>query len=157
MVVEDGLLGFASRDHPGSAPAALVFARSLVRPLAVCLLPLAIVILVRMLQGMDVLSFVYAGLPAACAAAIFWTRYQLGRAVAEIRVGEGTAAVRTVWEVADGSPPHEEPVIDVRNYRSWLLVTVGAQVLELERSDWPEYDRLRETLQAAHAWHRLHG
>jgi hypothetical protein len=141
---------FVSREHPGDASWSLTYARAFARPLAVCTLPVMIAALFTVLEGRDVMPYVLWGLPAAIMVASAWTVFRLKREIAESRVADGFAVVRTIWESSDPRQPAEWlPVYDVRDYGKWMLVTIGLTAFDLERSNWPRYDDLRDALRRA--------
>ena len=140
---------FKSHAHPGAASWHLTYTRALVRPVAVCLLPVMVATLTAALQGFVVQPYVWGGAGAALGLASLWTTFRLQRTVAEIHVAGGEAAVRSVWDCVRTVPPAWEPVFDLRDYRSWCFATVGLSSYELEAADWPDYDALRDALKEA--------
>ena len=140
---------FTSTEHPGAASWPLIYGRALVGPVAACMLPVMILTLVAVLEGIRVIPYALWAAAGALAVASFWTSYQLRSRVAEIRISDGFASVQTPWDLKRGLAPEWEPVLDVRDYGSWLHVTIGLSTYELERSDWPKFADLRDALSAA--------
>ncbi len=150
-------LRFHSTAHPEGAPAALVYARALVAPLAACALPVMLGALAAALQGLSVLPFLTAGFPAALVAAWLWTRFQLRRTLAEVHIRPepegrtyGAAAVRTVPECLGAAAPLTwRRVHDLRASRGALEVALGRESYTLPHAAWPAFDALREALRQA--------
>ena len=118
-------------------------------PVAACMLPVMILTLVAVLEGIRVIPYALWAAAGALAAASFWTSYQLRSRVAEIRISEGFASVQTPWDLKRGQAPEWEPVLDIRDYGSWLHATIGLSTYELERSDWPKFAHLKDALSTA--------
>ena len=59
--------------HPDDAVAKLVYGRTLVRPLGICMLPIMIGALVTVLQGFPALTYLTVGFPAALVVSMLWT------------------------------------------------------------------------------------
>jgi hypothetical protein len=108
-----------------------------------------ILTLVAVLEGIRVVPFALWAAAGALGLASFWTSYQLRSRVAEIRISDGFASVQTPWDLKRGRALEWEPVLDVRDYGSWLHVTIGLSTFELERKDWPQFFELRDALSAA--------
>ena len=141
---------FKSLSHPGSSPAPLVYGRSLVRPLAFCMLPLMIFASLNVLTGVDPFSLLLWSVPGAYLLATAWTFYTLQGTLAEIILHEGAAAVRTVWEVASKKKDLRWwYILGVKANGSGLLVTVGHTVYDLQADDWPSLSDLRSALEEA--------
>ena len=82
LLTPEPLYLFKSQAHPGDAAAQVVYARSLVRPLGVCMLPIMIGALVTVLQGLPALTYLIVGFPAALLRAGVWTLFQMQATVA---------------------------------------------------------------------------
>lgn len=150
MTAGPGARVFRSRHHPGEAPWGLVYARAVVQPVGVCMLPVMVASLVAALEGLPLQPYVWWGFFGAIGLAVAWTRYRLDRTLAEIRVDDGVAAVLTVRACTQrDAAPAWEPVHDVRDYGRWTFVTIGLQSYEVEAADWPAYADLRDALRAA--------
>ncbi len=147
--IQENAACFASTAHPRSASWQWVYARALVRPLAVCMLPLMIGGLVTVLQGYPALAYLIVGFPAALILAIGWTFFRMHATVAEIRVRPGQAAVQTVWGVLRRRPPAWAPIYEIRAAASTLTFGLGDTAYELDRPAWPEADALLEALKTA--------
>lgn len=140
---------FTSVHHPGDAPAALVYGRALVGPLAFCALPLMIGAAVAALQQARVLPFLTWGLPAALAAATLWTRFHLGAVPAEVRIRPHQLAVRSVRDCLHATPPHWQRIHQVRQRTEGLVVTAGFDTYRFTYGDWPDHAALLDALHAA--------
>ena len=140
---------FQSVDHPGESSWAYVYGRSLVGPVAACMLPVMVLTLVAILEGVRVMPYVLWAAAAALAAASFWTSFRLRSIVAEVRVLDEFASVQSPWDLVRARKREWEPVLDVRDYGSWMHATIGLSSYEFERNDWPLYEDLARTLAAA--------
>lgn len=149
------ILVFKSNLHPDEQPLVLVHARHLVVPLAVASLPVMIVTLVSMLQGLPVLLLTVAGFALAITLANLWTHYRLRRTPAEVRVRGEVAAIRSIWDVAVHAPLVWGRVFDLRDTSSERTVTVGLTSYDLAKGDWPEMRELTEALQQIHVGRRV--
>ena len=143
---------FVSRAHPRSLPFGIVYGRAIVRPIAACMLPVMILTLVAVLEGLQIFPGVLWGTAAAFVAASAWTSFRLHRELAEIRIHSETACMRTVWDVLQDAPADWRPVLDVRDYGSWAHASVGDASFEIERDQWPEYREMISVFKrSAHA------
>ena len=143
---------FTSTAHPGTAPWQWVYARAVVRPLAVCMLPVMLGGLATVLQGFPALAYLIIGFPAAIIVAVGWTFFRMHALLAEVYVRPGEAAVRTVWETLRARPLRWMPIFELRAAPSTLTLALGDAAYELHRTAWPEVDTLLDTLQAARAF-----
>lgn len=148
---------FTSTRHPGELPWPVVYGRALVRPLAACMLPVMIVTLVAVLEGMRILPGAVWAAGVALFIASFWTTFRIQSDVAEIRVDEDAASVRTVWEILNDVDAPPKPILAIRDYGTWMHLTVGLTNYELERSLWPRYDNLVRVLRTSYAQRRRGG
>jgi hypothetical protein len=144
---------FRSVRHPGDTPFPLVVARAQSRPVGLAFAAVMVVTTAAVLQGVPVLRtfLLFAALAYAGAAA--WALYDLHRTPAEVVLGRGVGAVRSVWEVArtrgwDG-PDTLAPVFHPRKADGALLVGFGDEVVAFRPQDWPQFDELRAALEAA--------
>jgi hypothetical protein len=112
------------------------------------MLPVMVVTLLAMLEGFPVMPHVLIAGGAALFAASYWTTFHLRRRPVEIRVQDGFACVLTAWDLLRGRSAEWEPILDARDYGSWLHLTIGLVGFELERSEWPDYDGLADALSA---------
>lgn len=143
---------YRSVHHPGPYGSAGIFARRLVRPLAVCNLPVMIVVLVEVLQGKDILPYLWFGFPAAVFVAFAWTAFRIRSAPAEIVLSDGFADVRTIRDVLREEPPMPaRPILDLRKSSGQFQLVVGAAVYEFVDADWPDVERLIADLQSVRA------
>lgn len=144
---------FTSRSHPDTSSLRWAFAGRLVRPLAVCFLPLMVGALVAVLQSYPVLGYLTLGFPAALTLASAWTLYRMQSTVAEIRVRPGAAAVRSVWRCA--APARRLrwlPILEIRESPATITLGLGDAAYELDRDAWPEADHLVDALRAARTY-----
>lgn len=137
---------FVSTSHPGTLPWQVVYGRALVRPLAACMLPVMIITLVAVLEGVQILPGAFWAAAGALFVASTWTTFRIQSEVAEIRIGVDLVAVRTVWEILNNVDPQWEHILDVRDYGRWMHVTIGLGSYELDRKRWPQYDDLARVL-----------
>jgi len=140
---------FYSHAYPGTSSWSNTYARSLARPLAMCVLPVMIVTLLAVLQGFPVTFFLVWLFPAAFIIAFSWTTFRLKRAPAELSVFRDQAAIRTVWECAFHQPATWDRVLDVRNYDKWIFVTIGLHSYEINQYEWPLFQDIHSALKAA--------
>ena len=143
---------FTSTSHPGTAPWQWVYARAVVRPLAVCMLPVMVAGLATVLQGYPALAYLTVGFPAAIIVAAGWTFFRMHALIAEVYVRPGEAAVRTVWETLRARPLQWMPIFELRAARSTLTLALGDAAYELNRTAWPNADTLLNALKAARAF-----
>lgn len=139
---------FRSRYHPGDAPRSLVVAESLIAPLASVGIPFMVVVLASVLLGHPALPYLWA-LPVLLLVASAWSAYTLRRRLAEVRVWQDRAAVRTVWHVVSRAPVRYEPIFDLRRLDHSALLTVGLDQVDLERAAWPAFEDLLASLRTA--------
>ena len=142
---------FKSQAHPGDATVQVVYGRTLVRPLGICMLPIMIGALVTVLQGFPALTYLTVGFPAALVASMLWTLFRMHTTIAEIYLRPGAAAVRSVWECLHAHPLHWMPIFELRTATTTLTLALGDTTYELDRTAWPDADLLLETLRAARA------
>lgn len=141
---------YRSIHHPGHTSRLLLYGQWLVRPLAMCSLPIMILTLVDVLQGRSILPYLFFGFPAALALASAWTGFRMRSAAAEIAIDGPYAEVRTVLDVLSRRPPNPwRMVLDVRKSEDHFQVAIGESVFELPDSDWPEVGQLVRALQTA--------
>lgn len=127
-------------------PWQVVYGRSLVRPLAACMLPVMIITLVAVLEGVRILPGALWAAGGALLLASSWTTFRIQVEVAEIQIAEDFIAVRTVWDILKNVDPQWERILDVRDYGRWMHVTIGLSSYELDRKRWPHYDELAGAL-----------
>lgn len=142
---------FTSTAHPGLAGWQWVYTRAVVRPLALCMLPVMVGGLVTVLQGFPALAYLLIGFPAALLVAVSWTFFRMHALIVEVHVRPGEASVRTVWETARERPLRWAPIYELRDAPSSLTLAVGDAAYELNRAAWPEADTLLEALRSARA------
>ena len=140
---------FTSTAHPGTAAWQRVYAGAVVRPLAVCVLPVMIAGLVAVLQGYPALAYLTIGFPAALATAVAWTFFRMHATAAEVHVRPGQAVVRTVWECLRARPLRWMPIYELRAAEATLTLALGDSTYELDRKAWPEADTLLDALKTA--------
>ncbi len=141
---------FCAFDHPGDQSVATVFGRNLVRPLGAVMIPVMLVGLVIVLQGVDPLRYVAWSFPLAFAIAGAWTSYSLRTTVVEVRVTRNGAVALSIFEVATRSTePRVQRVFDVRGGMEAVVVTIGLASVDLKRSRWPDLAELEVYLRKA--------
>lgn len=141
---------FQSIHHPRGMSRVMLYAQWLVRPLAVCMLPIMILTLVEVLQGGDVLPYLYVGFPAAIILASLWTGFRMRSAPAEIVVSGPFAEVRTVLEVLSGTASRPwRIVLEVRKSADHIQLALGESVYDFAVSEWPDSGALLRGLQGA--------
>lgn len=141
---------FRSLDHPGRTPLAAVLGRQTVRHTVMLMLPLMVVATMLALQGRQPLPVMLWGTPPALILAAGFSRYRLRATPAEVHVGAEYAAVYSVWDVLRNAPPSGSGrVLDLRESRTTLEITIGRVGHTLLRSRWPECDALRDALRQA--------
>lgn len=142
------VLTFRSKAHPHSMPRAVVYGRALVRPIAACMLPVMILTLVGVLEGVQILPGLLWASGAALLIASAWTSFRLQRQVAVIRISSEFASAQTVSDVLNDVPPRWQQVLDVRDYGTWAHVTIGLTPFELDRAEWDQYYELISALKS---------
>lgn len=141
---------FRSIHHPGDASPVGLFTQWLIRPLAVCMLPVMILMLVEVLQGRDVLRYVLYAFPAAIVLASAWTAFRMRAATAEIVVSGPYAEIRTVLDVLSRRPRNPwRMVLDVRKSDDHFQVAIGESVFEMPDEEWEGAPRVVQALLAA--------
>ena len=150
-LIPEPLYCFKSHAHPEGAAWQLVYARALVRPLSVTMLPIMIGAMVTVLQGFPALTYLTIGFPVGLLVAVLWTLFRMQATVAEIYVRPGAAAVRTVWENLHARPLRWIPIFELRAASTTLTLALGDTTYVLDRAAWPEADALLDTLKAARA------
>jgi len=115
------------------------------------MLPTMIGALLAMLQGLPALYFIYVGFPLALGIAAVWTIIQTGREVVEVHLRADAIAVRTVLAA---SVPREPltwyRLLDVRPDAERIKITVGYDIYRIERTEWPEVNKLEIRLIEQH-------
>lgn len=139
-------LVFESYDYPGDVPAGYIYMQALAAPLLWCTLPVMIASATAVLMERDPLSFVSWAFPLATATAIGWTIFRLTHQVAKIRIMNGHAVVYSIWDQTHDTPPYMGPLLHAERTRFGLRVSIGDTVYTFRERDWPEFDRLLESL-----------
>lgn len=137
---------FTNVHHPENLPWPVVYGRALLTPLATCMLPVMILTLVGVLEGVRVVPHVFWAAGAAVLLASAWTSFRLRSRIVEVQIDDGWVRVRSAWDVVHRRREPRRRLLEVRDYGSWADVTVGLASYELQREDWPEYERLVEVL-----------
>lgn len=148
-IITPNTLHFRSTAHPGDFGWSLVYARSLVTPLATCMLPVMILTLVAVLESVPIIPGALWGAGGAIIVASLWTTFRLQREIAEVHVSDEFACVRSVWDVLKGENTRWQRVLDVRDYGSWMHATIGLATYEFDRDKWPRHERLLAALAEA--------
>lgn len=134
---------FKSIHHPRGRSRVLLYAEWLVRPLAICILPIMIVTLVEVLRGQQILGYVYFGVPIAFALASGWTAYRIRTVPAELVLSGPFAEVRTVTDALRKPPSRPwRIVLDARFSDHQMTVAIGESVYELVRAEWPDWNQV---------------
>jgi hypothetical protein len=143
---------FRSRDYPGDAPLALVYARALTGPLAWSMTGVMIAAAMAMLQAQDPLPWLVWVVPVVYALSTAWTIYDLRHAPAELVVEGARGAVRSVWDVARRvSALRLHPVYSPRRTMEGLDLPIGRTLYSFAPSDWPHFEQLEQAAFAAAA------
>ncbi|HLA62939.1 MAG TPA: hypothetical protein VK610_00810 [Rhodothermales bacterium] len=142
---------FVSRHHPGRTPAAALLVRAQGAPVGLAFAAVMIVTTAAALQGLPVLRAVLLFVPLVYVGAVAWSLYDLNRTPAEVLIGEGMGAVRSVWDVASAphGPAQYVPIFHPRKGDGALLVGFGDAVVAFRPDDWAEFDDLRDALTAS--------
>lgn len=114
------------------------------------MLPVMLLTLVGVLEGLRVLPFAYWGAAAAVAVASGFTSYNLRRRIVEIQIDGPWVRMRSARDVTTGAEGIGSRVLDVRDYGSWADVTLGWSSYEIDRTEWPDYRMLVDALRHAH-------
>jgi hypothetical protein len=110
------------------------------------MLPVMIAALTAVLMERDPLSFVSWSFPLALLAAVAWTIFRLTRRTAKIRIVDGHAIVYSIWDQTHDTPPTMGPLLHAERSRRGLRVSIGDTVYTFRKRDWPEFERLLESL-----------
>lgn len=121
------------------------------------MLPVMILTLIAVLEGIRILPGAFWAAGAALVIASAWTTFRIQATVAEICIDGPLVAARTVWEVVNDVEVRREQVLDVRDYGRWMHVTIGLTTYDLDREYWPEYTRLVAALRNCAASRRPEG
>jgi hypothetical protein len=134
---------FRSTDHPGGLPWGLLIAREGLRPLSVAMLPLMVVTLVSALTTGELLQLVLWGYPTITVLAMAWTAFNVDRRVTEIWFFDSTIVVRSMADRSRGRGGRHLRLFDIRDYGSWMAIAAGDVDITIDRSRWPDYERIR--------------
>lgn len=145
---------FKSRSHPKGRPRGIVYTQALIRPIGACTAPLMIGATAAALQGQPVWGYLVWGLPAALLVATLWTHFRLSSTTAELHVRPGEIAIRSIQDVLVDRPLSWHPLHRVRSAPEYTEISVGWNTHICRRSDWPQYEQLRDATQQAF---RAHG
>ena len=100
-----------------------------------------------MLEGYRVLQYLYIGFPLAVVVAAAWTSIFVQKHVAEIHVRPDAIGIRSVWEAAT---PKKDftwlKLLDLDESATAIKLTAAYEIHTIHRSEWPEYNDLKETL-----------
>lgn len=141
---------FRSRQHPGDAPVALLYARALSGPLAWSMTGVMIAAAVSMLQAQDPLPWVVWVVPAVYALASAWTVHDLRRTPAELVLDGPRGGVRSAWDAAGSAKPLPlRPVYTPRRTLEGVDVPIGRTLHSFAPEDWPHFEALEEALFAS--------
>jgi hypothetical protein len=137
---------FASHQHPGDAPATLVFARAVIVPLGFTMLMVMIVATAGVLLGIDPIGWVIVAAPLAVAGAAAFTAFWMRRTPAELLLLGDRAAVRSVWEVSTGAPGVAGRLLPPKKLQGGIDVGIGEDVLTLTPAEWPRLAEIEAAL-----------
>lgn len=107
------------------------------RPLATCLMMLAIVLLVCALQAQSLGLWLWAGLPTAVLLALGWTGYWLQQTPAELHLNAQTIVMRSVWDVLTGKHPPPRQLLGVLRDHDRTHLFCPDVLYTLRDADWP--------------------
>ncbi|MDQ7041608.1 MAG: hypothetical protein Q9M35_11785 [Rhodothermus sp.] len=139
---------YFSRFHPAQTPDLWAFRTALLRPLATCLLALAVALLIRTLQAQPLGLWLLLGLPVAVLVALGWTYYWMQQTLAELHLHDGTIVLRSIWDVLTGRHPPPRRLLGVRRDHDRTHLFCVDTLYTLRDADWPEMPRLVATLYA---------
>ena len=111
--------------------------------------PVMIISLILVLVNRSPLAFLLWSTPSAYILASSWTLFQLRRTKAEIRIRPGSAAVRSIWQVASDETPEWEPLLRVLPTGFELEVSIGRTVHMIQSEEWVHYRDLERDLNRA--------
>ena len=141
---------FRSRQHPGDAPLALVYARALSGPLAWSMTGVMIAAAVSMLTAQDPLPWAVWVVPLVYALASGWTIYDLRRTPAELVLDGSRGGIRSAWEAAAAPKPLVlKSVFTPRRTLEGVDVPIGRTLYSFSPDDWPHFERLEQALFAS--------
>lgn len=147
---EEPVQTYRSTAYPGERSSASVFGFAVVPPLANCMLPVMIITLVALLEGVFFLPYFLIASLAALGVASLWTHFALRSTPAAIKIRGDQAAVSSIWEVLQPSAHLDwRPVYDLRDHSEGLTVTIGHDYYSLYQSDWPRLTSLADALEQA--------
>lgn len=132
----------------------MVFADAFLTPLALCMLPVMLAVLVVALQREAVGPLLWIGFPGAFGVALALTLYYLQTTIAELYVGETMVALRTVFDCMKNQRRLRwRPVLELRTNASLLILTLNDADYYLPKQAWP--DALQEDLRQARERYEL--
>lgn len=133
-----------SNRHPDGRSRPVVFAAALIQPLGICMLPVMLFTLAGMLQGLPVLSSLYAGSPIALVVAAIWTWIRVRDVIVEVHFHDDAMAVRSLIDAASPPNPLEwKRLLDARmSGTERLVLTLGHEEYRLVKSEWTHHPAL---------------
>jgi hypothetical protein len=140
---------FKSRDHPKGRPKGYVYTKALARPIGACTAPLMIGATAAALQGELILGYLLWGLPSALVVASLWTHFRLSSTPAELHLRSGQVAVQSIQDVLLDRDPSWHSLHKVKVGPEYTELSMGWTTRICRRSNWPEYEKLREAAQQA--------
>lgn len=141
---------FQSTLYPKGVSRRTVISVEMVQPLAVTMLPVMIITLVAMLQGIPVLQVLYLGFPIAVVVAFIWTWIKLKNTVCEVLISGSSVAIRSKYAAAHPIEGLEwKRLIDVQTHGGGLRLTLGLEQFSLVSSEWEKWTLLKQTLRIA--------
>ena len=144
------MIAFRSRQHPGDAPAALVYARALSGPLAWSMTGVMIAALVSVLTEQDPLPWLLWVVPVVYALTSAWTVYDLRRTPAELVLDGPRGGLRSAWDAAGAPKPLLlRPVYTPRRTLQGVDVPIGRTLHSFSPLDWPRFEELEAAVFAS--------
>ena len=141
---------FQSHLYPKGISRRSVISIEMVQPLAVTMLPVMIVTLVAMLQGVPVLQVLYLGFPIAVVIAFIWTWIRLKSTVCEILISDSSVAIRTRFAAASPIEGLEwKRLLDVQPIGGGLRLTLGLEQYAIYSAEWESWTPLKQALRVA--------
>lgn len=140
---------FKSVHHPEGRAPGFVYTEALIKPIGACMSPLMVGATASALQGNPILGYLVWGVPAALVVATLWTHFRLSSTPAELRLRSGQVALRSVQDVILNRAPTWKPLYNVRVSAEYLEISVRWNTQMVRRTEWPEYERLRDAAKQA--------
>ncbi|NNE35362.1 MAG: hypothetical protein HKN13_09005 [Rhodothermales bacterium] len=153
----NGVTIFYRRGYETSAARRTRLIETTTRYLAVTTVPLILVVTVRMLIGLPVLTTSLIGFLVALAATVGLTYFRLYSTPARVLVtGDAVAIEDALFSFASRRRKKRAwfRVLDSKTGANEVTATVGLESYRFNRSDWSEFDALRDKLGELSTSHR---